>query len=256
MGVGPSFLEWGFAPPPECDGLALPFSRFWVGPCPSFSRVVVGLFLLRVGTGPVLLVSEAEARHAFLEWGVGPSWTWPFGVKVGPPFSEWVGPHLSRLVFDPSFCGFGLALSSRGVVVGLFEFVFGPSFLGLSLFVWELVLFFWCGSWSFLSWGVNFCPPFLAPPFSWCVCWAFLSGVRAGLPFKGFGMALARVSQGGGGLFLLAVGVRPPFGKRCLALTFMGMGLARGNWPFLAVEEVRYDIFEWEVGPSWTWPSE
>ena len=135
----------------------------------------------------------------------------------------------------------------------------------LSFFGWELVLSFWCGSWPFLSWGVNFCPPFLAHPFSGCGgwpfllvvgVWAFLSGVRAGPPFSGFGLALARVSHGGGGLFLLSVGVRPPFWEWWLALPSMETGLARGNWPFLAVEEVRHAFFEWRFGPSWTWPSE
>ena len=231
------------------------------------------------GNWPFLLASEGEVRHSFLEWRVWPFLDLALGVKVGPPFSEWVGARLSGLVFGPSFSRWGtlalsflgflfapsfwLALSSRGVVVGLLEVVFGPSLLGLafsccgrgspfprwlapsfsglSFFGWELVLSFWCGSWPFLSWGVNFCPPFLASPFSGCGgwpfllvvgVWAFLSGVRAGPPFSGFGLALARVSHGGG-LFLLSVGVRPPFWEWWLALPSWGRVWPAGIGPSL-----------------------
>ena len=98
-----------------------------------------------------------------------------------------------------------------------------------------MVLSFWCGSWPFLLVvGV----------------WAFLPGVRAGPPFSGFG--LARVTHGGG-LFLLTVGVRPPFWEWWLA---HGDGFGPQEFTFLAVEEVRHAFSERGLGPSWTWPLE
>ena len=120
-----------------------------------------------------------------------------------------------------------------------FGFSFSGLEVGLSFFGWELVLSFWCGNWSFLLVvGV----------------WAFLPGVRAGPPFLGFGLALARLSHGGGDLFLLAVGVRPPFLEWWLALSSWGwvwpvlllvgvcLSFSGGNWPFLLAVGERFAI--------------
>ena len=58
-------------------------------------------------------------------------------MKVGLPFSEWVGPRLSGLVFGPSFSRWGC-----------WPFLFGVG-VGISFFGWELVLSFF---------GVGFLP--------------------------------------------------------------------------------------------------
>ena len=61
--------------------------------------------------------------------GVG---VWPFLLEVVVVGGEGGGPFLLGVFVCPFLLGFGLALSSRGVVVGLLEVVFGPSLLGLA----------------------------------------------------------------------------------------------------------------------------
>ena len=174
--------------------------------------------------------------------------------------------------FGPSFLGFGLALISRGVVVGLLEVVFCSclSWLGLAFLAVE-----GCaipprvgggvgeGGCSFL---LDVCPssggdfdvggwPFLLV----VVVWAFLPAVRAGLPSRFWGWPF----------FLLVVRVRPPFLEWWLALPSWGwvwpvlllvgacLSFSGGNWLFLLAVVERFAILSWSrgVGPSWTWPS-
>ena len=74
-------------------------------------------------------------------------------MKVGPPFSGWVGPRLSGLVFGPSFSRWGCWRILHGVGVDLS--FFGPVFL-----VWVLALPSNCPFLEMVGWplflGVGF----------------------------------------------------------------------------------------------------
>ena len=168
-----------------------------------------------------LSFSWLEVDLSFFEWELVLSFLcvgWPFLLGGCSSSGVMVNPSLLGLVF----------LAVGGVRHSSLRWGVVPSFSGLSFFGWELVLSFWCGSWLLPSWGVNFCLFLLVDG-----VWAFLLGVRAGPPFSGFGLALACVSHGGCGLFLLSVGVRPPFWEWWLALPSWGRVWPAGIGPSL-----------------------
>ena len=165
-----------------------------------------------------------------------------------------VRPFLLGVLFAPSFWEFGLALPSRGVVVGLLEVVLGPSLLGLAYLAvrgvrhssrWVLAPSF--SELSFLRVGIGpvfwvweFALPFLVCEFLPSLIDSSLLGVwwlpfpsrGWGLGFPFLGLAIARVSHGGG-LFFLSVGVRPPFWEWWLALPSWGRVWPAGLGPSL-----------------------
>ena len=187
----------------------------------------------------IAMSSGVEVGPSFLVWEgsrfllrVG---GWPFldlalGMMAGPAFSEWVGPPFSGLVFGrsflvgccPSFSGLGLACPSSGGNWSLWCGVV-PSFFGGCPFVlrgggWPFLLSL-SGGWSFWEWGLA-----RGPAFSECGHWPLCLRVEMfALPSWGEGwpslLGPVRLSQGGGCLFLLAVGVRPLF--------------LEWGWPFL-----------------------
>ena len=100
-------------------------------------------------------------------------------VCIGLSFSRWGGWALSflGLVFAPSFWEFGLALSSRGVVVGFLEVVFGPTLLGLA--------FLAVGGGSPVLLEVGGCPFLLGVVLLRVGNWSCLFGVGVGPFFVG-----------------------------------------------------------------------
>ena len=163
----PVFLVWVLALPSNWPFL------LEVGGWHFLLVVGVWAFLLGVRAGPPFL--HWSSALPSWRWGLArPSYAWglPFaipswsgrlfldlalGVKVGPAFSEWVGPCLSRLVFGPSFLRWGFAfflgVGVWPLPVFLWWWLAFPSCSSFLLSVFAIAS--WCGGWPFLEWGLG-----------------------------------------------------------------------------------------------------